>query len=138
MNTIAAADCLNGPLVAIGKSNAHVLVNTHDPVSLGQDLVHDRMDAGHRFAAVLAVAVEGGQLHRAGTVERVGGDEVFETVWLDLYEQLLHSTGLKLEDALGLAAAEQGEDVFVGEIDALDVNLAVGEQGGGAVVFGEA
>ena len=80
------------------------------------------MDLGDGFAAVLAVAVDRDQLHGAGAIEGVGGDEVFEAVGLHFHEQVLHAAGFKLEHALGFAAAEEGEDVFVGEVDFFDVD----------------
>ena len=88
----------------------------------------------HLLAAVLAVAVDRDQLHRAGAVQGVGGDQVFDAVGLHLHQQVLHAAGLELEDALGLAAAEEVEHVLVGQVDLLDVDPALLVQRRGGLV----
>ncbi len=75
------------------------------------------------FGAVLAVDVVGDQDHRAGAVEGVGGDQVLDAVRLHLHQQVLHAAGFELEDALGLAVGEELEDLRVGEVELLEVEV---------------
>ena len=77
--------------------------------------------------AVLAGAIVGDEVHRAGAVEGVGGDEVLDAVGLHLHEEVFHAAGFKLEDALGVAFLEDVlEDVLVGEIEAFEVDAVRG------------
>ena len=57
----------------------------------------------------LHVVVDHAAFERAGAIEGVGGDDVAEVVGLHLLQQVADAAAFELEDALRLAAAEQGE-----------------------------
>src|SRR5256885_13917233 len=87
----------------------------------------------NRFLSMLSAAVQRDEFHRAGAIEGVGGDEVFDAVGLHLHQEVLHAAGFELEDAAGLAAAEHLEDVWVGQVDLLDIDAGfVIQRRGGA------
>src|SRR5665213_3111070 len=81
------ADCFD-QLVGVAQLDAAELVEDlhnlflidHNSVGFFKNLIHDWMHRRHRLAAMLAVAVGGDQFHRAGAIESVGGDEVFDAV----------------------------------------------------------
>ena len=72
---------------------------------------------------MLAVDVVGDQDHRAGAVQGVGGDQVLDAVRLHLHQQVLHPARFELEHALGLAVGEDLEDLRVGEVELLQVEV---------------
>ena len=78
---------------------------------------------GRFFAAVLAIAIQRDQFHRPRAIEGVGGDQIVQPVRPHLHQQILHSAGFKLEDALGFAAAKQVEHFPVGEVDLFNVDV---------------
>ena len=55
------------------------------------------------------------QVHRAGTIERDDGDDVFEAVGLEPHEQVAHAGTFQLEDAGGFAGGEQREGLGIVE-----------------------
>ena len=117
--------------VADAVEDAHDLfLVDHDAVGFGEDFVDDGGDGRDGLAAVFAGAVIGDEVHRAGAIEGVGGDEIFEAVGLHLDEEVFHAAGFKLEDALGGAFLEDGfEDEGIGGVDFFNVDAA-GEQRG--------
>ena len=62
------------------------------------------------LAAVLAVHVVGNVGNRAGAVQRVHGNQIAETVGLQVFHVLFHPVRFKLEHGIGFAALKQ----FVG------------------------
>ena len=94
----------------------------HDPVRLFQNFLQHRMRVIVGDAAVLAIQERIDHDHRAGAVEGVGGDEVFEFVGADFLEEVPHAGGFKLEDALRFTPLEQAEDRRVVQGDLLEVH----------------
>ena len=105
------------------KNLHHLFLVDHNSVSFLQDFIHDRMHLRDLLAPELAAAIQRNQLHRSGAEERVGGDQVFDAVRPHFHEQVLHSAGFKLEYSPCFAAAEQSQDVLIGEVDLFDVNF---------------
>ena len=69
------------------------------------------------------VVVDHAALERPGPVERVERDEVVEPLRLGLAQQLAHARALELEDAVGLAVAEELVGLRVVERDGVDVDV---------------
>ena len=83
----------------------HLFLVDHDAVGLGQDVVDDRMRRVP-FLAVLAPAVIGDVGHRAGTIQRDGGDQVLEPVGPHLPQRVAHALAFHLEHPAGIAALQ--------------------------------
>ena len=94
----------------------------HDSIGLFQNFIHDRMHLRHLLTAVLAVAIARDQFHRPRSIQRVGGDEIFQTVRLHLHQKILHAAGFKLKDAARFTPAEKGQHLFIGKVDFLDID----------------
>src|SRR5436309_1896266 len=62
----------------------------HDPVRLPRELLHGGVLVRDLGPAVLALDEVGNELHRAGSVERDHGDEVFELLGLETAERVAH------------------------------------------------
>ena len=104
----------------------------HDLFLVGDDAVgvgEDRLERGelvlHFAAAGLAidVVVHHAALERAGPVERVHGDQIFEALRLGAAQDLAHAGALELEDAVGLAVHEQLIRLRIVERDVVDVEV---------------
>ena len=85
----------------------HLLLVNHDAVGFFQH----GLDAGvwvlgHLFA-LLAGNVRGDQVHGAGPVQRVHGNQVFKPVGFGVFQHALHANTLKLKHRLGLAFGKQ-------------------------------
>ncbi len=64
----------------------------------------------HHFAAVLACHEAGNQVHRAGSIQRVEGNQILQACGLGVFQHALHATAFKLEHRLGFAFGEQPVD----------------------------
>ena len=106
----------------------HLFLVDHHAVALFQDLLHHRMLVLGFFAAVLDldVVVDHAAFQRPGTIQGVGGDDVAEVVGLHPLQEVADAAALQLEDALGLAAAEQGEGLRVVQREAVGIDAAAG------------
>ena len=62
---------------------------------------------------MLSIAELRDQIHRPWPEERVGGNEIFDSIGSHLLQQSAHATGLELEHARGVAAAEQVDNPFI-------------------------
>ena len=72
------------------------------------------------------VVVDHAAFQRAGAIEGVGGDDVAEVVGLHPLQQVADAAAFELEDALGLAAAEQGEGLRVVQRESVGIDLLAG------------
>ena len=77
------------------------------------------------FLAVLAPAVVGDVGHRAGTVERDGGDQVLEPVGAHLPQRVAHALAFHLEHPAGIAFLQHLEGLGVVERQAVEVDRDV-------------
>ena len=124
----------------------HLLLVDGDAVGLRQHGLEERVVVLDDLAAVLPLDVVRDEVHRARAVERVHGDDVLDPGGLQLSQPLLHPRRLELEDAGGLAAAEDLHrvvvvhrdlvEVDVDAVDGLDVGDGVGEDGAGTQARG--
>ncbi len=80
----------------------------------------------HLRFAVHAADVIGDEVHRAGTIERHHGDDVIQAGGFHLHQPLGHPRTFQLEDAQGVAFAEElvglrvvGGDVVEGVMNAV-------------------
>ena len=63
----------------------------HHAIGVLQDAFHARVGVFHRLAAHLARHVSGNQVHGAGPVQRVHGDQVFQPRRFRVAQQALHA-----------------------------------------------
>ena len=98
-----------------------LLLVDHDAVRLAGVFFDDRVHLRDGLATVFARVVVVDQLHRAGPVEGVGGDQVFEAVRAHGAQEAAHAVGFELEDGDGFAAAEEVEHTLVFEVQAVEV-----------------
>ena len=100
-----------------------LLLVDRDAVGVAQVLLHVGDLVGHRLLPVFAGDEIGDVLHRARTVEGVHGDQVFETVGLEVAQVLLHARGLELEQTGGIAAGKDLVCRGVVQRDVVDVHV---------------
>ena len=98
----------------------HLLLVDHDAVGLGQHRFHQRVRVLDHLAAVLARDEAGDQVHRAGAVERVQRDQVFQPAGLGVAQHALHAARFELEHRLGQAVGEELVDPRVVERNGLE------------------
>ena len=106
----------------------HLLLVDHHPVGLCEHILHHRMRILRRLAAVLHrhVVVDHAAFERTRTVEGVDGHDVEEAVGLHPLQQVADAAALQLEDAFGLAAAEQVESGLVVQGERVGIGLGAG------------
>ena len=103
--------------------DAHHLLLVHDhAVGDPEDLLDERVLVLHLFPAVLAMDVDRDFFHGAGPVQRIHGDEVVDTLGLELAQVVLHALRFELEHAHGFALCQQrhGFLVAVGQLPQVD------------------
>ncbi len=83
------------------------------------------MEVGDLLAAVTAVDEVGDHAaaQRPRPVEGDEGDEVFEPLGLELFDEVGHAARLHLEDAGRFAGRQHGARLGVGEGDGIDVDV---------------
>ena len=101
----------------------HLLLVDHDAVGLAQHVGHQRMRILHFLAAVLARDEARDQVHRAGPVQRVERDQVFEPGRPGVAQHALHAAAFELEHRLGLAIGKQLVGGRVIERDVLEAKV---------------
>ena len=74
----------------------------------------------------LDVVVDHAAFERAGPIEGGGGDDVAEVVGLHPLQQVANAAAFELEDALRLAAAQQGERLLVVERELVRIDPLAG------------
>ena len=86
-----------------------------NPVSFFQERFQTRQRIFRIFQAVAAadVGIQHAGSNWTGPVHGVTGNQVFQLVRLELFQQVLHARGFKLENGLGVAMAEDLEYLFI-------------------------
>ncbi len=80
------------------------------------------MRKDHLLAPMFAVDVVGNEVHRAGPIQGVQGDEVFKAIRLCLHQRVLHAARFELEHCRGVRRLENAVVGFlVVEGDGIDV-----------------
>ena len=107
----------HGPAQHVGAAQAvtaqdlsglhHLLLVHHDPVSLGQHRLHQRVGVDDLFLAMLSVHEAGNQVHGPWPVQRVQGNQIFQPAGARLFQHTLHATAFKLEHRFSLTLGEQ-------------------------------
>ena len=97
-----------------------LLLVDHDAVGLFQHGPRARVGVFEFFAAVLALDERRDHVHRAGAVQRVQRDQVFETIGLGFLQRAAHARGFELEHRARVA---------VGEHVAVDAGVVQGNGG---------
>ena len=100
-----------------------LLLVHHDPVRLPRELLHRGVLVRDLGPAVLALDEVGNELHRAGSVERDHGDEVFELLGPETAERVAHPGRLELEHAERLRLGEHLVRFLVVERQAIEVEV---------------
>ena len=81
----------------------HLFLVNHDAVGLTQHVGHQRVRVFNDFAPVLARHKARNQVHGAGAVQGVQGNQVFQARGLGVTQHALHAAALELEHGFGLA-----------------------------------
>ncbi len=90
-----------------------LLLVHHHAVGLFGEAIDDRVNLRDLLLPVLAPVVGGDEVHRSRAEERVGGDQVLETVGLHLGEEPPHAARFELEHARRVGATEALEHARV-------------------------
>ena len=85
----------------------HLLLIDHDAVGLGQHFFDQWMRVLNHLGPVLAGHEGGDQVHRAGAVQRIQSDQVFQAAGLGFAQHALHTARFKLEHRLSFTLLEQ-------------------------------
>ena len=86
----------------LGRLHDLLLVD-HDAVGFAQHRLDQWVGIGHLFAPMLARHKTGDQVHGAGPVQSVQGDQVFQPGGACVAQHALHAPAFKLEHSLGFA-----------------------------------
>ena len=89
------------------RSLHHLLLVNHDAVGLRQHLGHQRVRVLNDFAPVFTRHKAGDQVHRAGTVQGVQRDQVFQAAGARIFQHALHARTFKLEHGFSFAVGKQ-------------------------------
>src|SRR4029078_6833100 len=81
----------------------------HDPVGLGENLLHPWMVIFNRLYAMPSSDKRGDYVHRAWTIEREHRDNLFKFIQMQLAGKFLHTSGFYLEHTKCLALVEKRE-----------------------------
>ena len=93
----------------------HLLLVDHDAVGLRQHVGHQRVRVDDFLASLFARHKGGNQIHRAGAVQGVERDQVFQARGPRVLEHALHAGTFKLEHGLGFAFCKQAVHLGVVE-----------------------
>ena len=88
------------------RDSHHLFLIDHDAVGFAQHGLHAFVEVLHLFATELSRDEGRNEVHRAGSIERVQGDEVFETVGTGLLQKRPHPVRFELEDGRGVRFLE--------------------------------
>ena len=100
-----------------------VLLVHEDPIRPDEIRLQERVQVGHRLAAMLAGDVVRDVVHRARPVERDHGRQVVDRRGLELADVAPHPRRLQLEDAGRLAGRQQLERLPIVQRDPVQVDL---------------
>ena len=100
-----------------------LLLVHHDPVRLPRELLHRGVLVRDLGPAVLALDEVGNELHRAGSVERDHGDEVFELLGPETAERVAHPGRFELKHAERLRLGEHLVRFLVVERQAIEIEV---------------
>ena len=85
----------------------HLLLINHDAVGFLEHRLDARVRVFGLFLALLARDVARDQIHRAGPIQRIHRDQVFQTGRLGVSKHALHASTFKLKHRLGLTLSKQ-------------------------------
>ena len=105
----------------------HLLLIDHDSIGVGGPAFDHFMHLGNLLTTVLARVVVRNKFHRPRTKQRVGRDEILESIRLHSHQQLLHAAGFKLEHAIGIGATKQRQHLLIVQRNAIEIERINGE-----------
>ena len=91
-------------------------------VSRLQNRLQERRIIGHFTAAFLAGNVLRYKVHRAGTVQRDAGDDIFQTPGAQFLHETLHASGFKLEHTICVSCPQRRKNIRVLHLYPVDIN----------------
>ena len=113
--------------IRIARKIAH---NLHDLLLIDHAAVGDvenRLELGmqvvNRTGVVFALDIAGDGIHRAGAIERNGGDDIFEILRLHVGEKAAHAAGFELEHAVRLALGDHIVHGLIVQRDILGLHI---------------
>ena len=105
-----AADevCLSQGVARELLENLHdLLLINDDAVGVFEDRFQKRSVIHNFFGMILIADISGNEIHGARTVQRNSRDEVFETIWLQLFHELFHAALFELEHRVRIPRRNQ-------------------------------
>ena len=103
----------------------HLFLVDHNTEGLFQHLTHDRM-RHLPLGPVFSLDKVRDQRHRSRSIQRIGRDQILQSVRPQFHQQILHPAGFKLEHTLGPSGSEHlFEHPLIGNINALKINLFI-------------
>ena len=106
----------------LGKEHDLLLIDS-DPICVAQEFLHVREVIFNGFQSQLPVHEVGNIIHWTRPVKGVHGNQILKTLRVKPLEPVLHARGLKLEHAVGVAAAVEFVSGLVVYVDCLDVDV---------------
>ncbi len=105
----------------MGSLDDLLLVN-HDPIGVFQDVLEQRMGIFDLFLAMFARDKIRNELHGAGPVQGIHGNEVFDVAGLELDQPLAHSFRLELEGGNGITTLVERKCFLIVQADLINVD----------------